>query len=536
MRSLHCDFNDVMTIEPTDAQTGLDDLSLSHNRIIEVPEAFAGRLRCAALAFNCLQRVSVAIFVESIRAINMCQNELRWIPSEFFKLPRLTSLILFKNRIESVPTEFSTSGLELFDLSENPVSALPVIPFSLRTLKVNFCGISDFSGIVPPRNELRAFHACGNGMERLPPLPVIEELLVAGNNLKTIPLFEGSIVAPFLFDLSCNALTELPPVSALFRMFDASENQLTKVRDEYFENRSRLALSCNPIDEVLSGSALSCIESIDVVNTGIRLPELGSSVKEALANFEGKEPRDVRSLYIDCGRAVGYAEMLGLRAEMEDAIIVRQKAGIYGVFDGHSGTLAARYAAASFAPLFMEGPITPAIVLTKLWLFQETLISANETSGTTMDLVFLEGSRALVAHLGDGKVAIFDDEGRLTFETEEHTPTLRREFERLRDQKVAISKQRTAGILAMSRSLGDPDVKGMSQVPDFHEIVLAERDRWVVIACDGLWDDIDNESAAKTLLRSRSPGEAARLLRDQAFSRGSEDNISVIVIDRKMLS
>jgi serine/threonine protein phosphatase PrpC len=116
------------------------------------------------------------------------------------------------------------------------------------------------------------------------------------------------------------------------------------------------------------------------------------------------------------------------------------------------------------------------------------------------------------------------------FETEEHIPKLRRELERLRSEKVAVGRMRTSGIMAMSRSLGDAEISGMSHIPDFYEIPLPDRGGWIVLGCDGLWDDVDPAAAGQTLLRARSPKEAARLLRDQAYSRGSEDNISVIVI------
>jgi serine/threonine protein phosphatase PrpC len=129
-----------------------------------------------------------------------------------------------------------------------------------------------------------------------------------------------------------------------------------------------------------------------------------------------------------------------------------------------------------------------------------------------------------VAHLGNGKVFVFNREGRPTFETEDRNPKARRELERLRAERIRIEKWGTVRIIAMSRSIGDASIPGMLHVPEFHELLLSEKDRWVVIGCNGLWDDMDLPSIRKTLLRSNSTMAAARLLRDQAFSRGSEDN------------
>jgi serine/threonine protein phosphatase PrpC len=79
-------------------------------------------------------------------------------------------------------------------------------------------------------------------------------------------------------------------------------------------------------------------------------------------------------------------------------------------------------------------------------------------------------------------------------------------------------------MIAMSRSIGDASIPGMLHMPDFHELLLSEKDRCVVIGCDGLWDDIDFLSTGKTLLRSNPTMESARLLSNQVFSHGSKDN------------
>jgi serine/threonine protein phosphatase PrpC len=77
--------------------------------------------------------------------------------------------------------------------------------------------------------------------------------------------------------------------------------------------------------------------------------------------------------------------------------------------------------------------------------FDQVVISIGELSGTMMDLLFLEGRRTLVAHLGDGKAIVFDREWRPTFETEDRNQKARRELEWLRVEKIRIRKWRTAG-------------------------------------------------------------------------------------------
>jgi protein phosphatase 1L len=59
-----------------------------------------------------------------------------------------------------------------------------------------------------------------------------------------------------------------------------------------------------------------------------------------------------------------------------------------------------------------------------------------------------------------------------------------------------------------------------------------------VLASDGLWDAVSNEEAARLALRHRSQGAeaAARALVAEAYIRGSQDNITAVVVFFQFLS
>jgi len=98
-------------------------------------------------------------------------------------------------------------------------------------------------------------------------------------------------------------------------------------------------------------------------------------------------------------------------------------------------------------------------------------------------------------------------------------------------------------------------------VPDVFEVTLDEYDV-LILACDGLWDVVTDREAAIVALSVADAGtpcqlfrlyfifmlcrflcfvfglllfvgDAARKLRDFAFARGSDDNISVLVVRLK---
>ncbi|XWS72214.1 hypothetical protein CRYUN_Cryun02cG0020900 [Craigia yunnanensis] len=114
---------------------------------------------------------------------------------------------------------------------------------------------------------------------------------------------------------------------------------------------------------------------------------------------------------------------------------------------------------------------------------------------------------------------------------------------------------RVFGVLAMSRSIGDRYLKPWV-IPDPETMFVpwAKEDECLILASDGLWDVITNKEACEVarkriLLWHKKHGDklsaergegvdpaaqaAAEYLSRLALSKGSEDNITVIVVDLK---
>ena len=126
-------------------------------------------------------------------------------------------------------------------------------------------------------------------------------------------------------------------------------------------------------------------------------------------------------------------------------------------------------------------------------------------------------------------------------------------------------------MLAMSRSFGDTQFKqpnsaagklidggAVSGEPEIFNIKISRDIKFLILACDGVWDVISNEKAAQIVARelnkkdtainilsdhdlmleeseisgnSQNALNAAIELRDAAYLKESTDNISVIVIN-----
>jgi protein phosphatase 1L len=71
---------------------------------------------------------------------------------------------------------------------------------------------------------------------------------------------------------------------------------------------------------------------------------------------------------------------------------------------------------------------------------------------------------------------------------------------------------------------------GVIANPSISKHFISERDRYIVIASDGVWDVISDEELYTLHLTVSNSDEFTKLIVKTALTRGSEDNISCIVI------
>lgn len=84
--------------------------------------------------------------------------------------------------------------------------------------------------------------------------------------------------------------------------------------------------------------------------------------------------------------------------------------------------------------------------------------------------------------------------------------------------------------MAVSRSFGDYENPYITYKPDIIKIKLKKTDNFIVIACDGLWDVMNNFDVINFVKKNKAKSKMAKLLANEALKRGSTDNVSVIFI------
>uniref|UniRef100_A0A0E0BY96 protein-serine/threonine phosphatase n=1 Tax=Oryza meridionalis TaxID=40149 RepID=A0A0E0BY96_9ORYZ len=250
------------------------------------------------------------------------------------------------------------------------------------------------------------------------------------------------------------------------------------------------------------------------------------------------------------GGAAGYASggwARGKRATMEDFYDVKlteidgQAVSLFGVFDGHGGPRAAEYLKENLFENLLKHP--EFLTDTKLAIsetyqktdtdFLESESNAFRDDGSTASTAVLVGGHLYVANVGDSR-AVVSKAGKAMALSEDHKPNRSDERKRIENAGGVViwaGTWRVGGVLAMSRAFGNRLLKPFVVAePEIQEELVNEDLECLVLASDGLWDVVENEEAVSLAKTEDLPESVARKLTEIAYSRGSADNITCIVV------
>ena len=174
--------------------------------------------------------------------------------------------------------------------------------------------------------------------------------------------------------------------------------------------------------------------------------------------------------------------------------------------------------------------------------------SIKDDSGSTATMSLVIGNTIYVINLGDSRTVVYKypknkNSPQLVYASDDHKPDNPIETKRIYQAGGFVEKEegddsRLDGYLAISRSFGDFDLKYSKNTNEFKgplsiepdiKIITKKNDfkYYAIIACDGLWDVMDNKSAIK-YIHTYGADNGAKNLTDIALHKGSTDNVSVI--------
>lgn len=242
----------------------------------------------------------------------------------------------------------------------------------------------------------------------------------------------------------------------------------------------------------------------------------------------------------------------GKREAMEDrfsAAINLQgdsKQACFGIFDGHGGAKAAEFAAESLQKNIMDeidkrGDAEVEEAVKNGYLRTDAdFLKEDVWGGSCSVTALIRKGNLVISNAGDCR-AVLSRKGVAEALTSDHRPS--REDERNRIEALGgyvdckHGVWRIHGSLAVSRGIGDQYLKQwVIAEPETRILSLKPELEFLILASDGLWDKVSNQEAvdlARPLcidIENPEPLSACRKLVDLAISRGSVDDISVMLI------
>jgi len=165
--------------------------------------------------------------------------------------------------------------------------------------------------------------------------------------------------------------------------------------------------------------------------------------------------------------------------------------------------------------------------------FLNTENSQHRDAGSTASTAVLVGDRLLVANVGDSR-AVICRAGKAVALSRDHKPNQTDERQRIEDAGGFVmwaGTWRVGGVLAVSRAFGDRLLKQyVVAEPEIQEEVADENVEFLILASDGLWDVVSNQDAVAMIQSTEDPELAAKRLTEEAYRKGSADNITCVVV------
>ncbi|CAL5999552.1 Protein_phosphatase 2C [Hexamita inflata] len=207
----------------------------------------------------------------------------------------------------------------------------------------------------------------------------------------------------------------------------------------------------------------------------------------------------------------GHCTILGKRPTNEDAHVMEnfehegRNYTLTAVFDGHAGDAAAKYCAQHFKKqLISQDSFNAQPIKAMKQAFVEMdadFCAISQMSGCTATAMLFEHgaeNTLLTANAGDARI-IFRANDQLQAATIDHKPSSPGEKARVEAAGSFVTTifgvARVAGQLAVSRAIGDYDYKqfGVTAEPETYSYTDLDDLKYVVCACDGLYDVLSNE-------------------------------------------
>jgi serine/threonine protein phosphatase PrpC len=260
------------------------------------------------------------------------------------------------------------------------------------------------------------------------------------------------------------------------------------------------------------------------------LKKMGAYLDKPITEKEIEKGADNKLIY-------SAVSMQGWRKTQEDSHIAELKLpngeALFGVFDGHGGKDVAIFVKQKFVDYlvksaeYKEGRYEEA--LKRNFIQMDELMTENLSSDPIVEKADSQGCTACVglitkdtiycANSGDSRCVLARGTQAVEL-SEDHKPDNAGELKRIEAAGGFVEDGRVRGILSLSRALGDMEYKMNKKigveaqmitcVPEIRKQSISPDDKFMIIACDGIWDCLTSQQAVDLMhnkIKARKNGE-----------------------------
>jgi len=141
----------------------------------------------------------------------------------------------------------------------------------------------------------------------------------------------------------------------------------------------------------------------------------------------------------------------------------------------------------------------------------------------------------MVANAGDSRAVLMDGDKAVPLSCD-HKPSRPDEMRRIEKAGgfvMHLGVPRVNGVLAVSRALGDAELKSLVPAQaEYRTVARSPTHKFAALATDGVWDVLSNQEVMDLIAAAwDEEGHGARHVANEAYNRGSFDNICIMILD-----
>jgi serine/threonine protein phosphatase PrpC len=232
---------------------------------------------------------------------------------------------------------------------------------------------------------------------------------------------------------------------------------------------------------------------------------------------------------------------------------------LIGVFDGHGGKLVSKFLKLNLPKyiykknsinIFDQNNTIITNYFHKLFdklqnnLIKEHPIAAKRCGSTALVGVMHKTTKGYkntnyiwIANVGDSRAVLYNHLGKAIQLSQDHKPHHTPEKKRIENIGGKIKFDGVdwrIGDLSLSRAIGDLDnTPYVTHNPEIFKYKINKKDKFIIFACDGLWDVVNNNEAVNYinfLIEKKYTGNIAKKLAEYAITKGSYDNVTISIL------